>query len=73
MTSLASTTRRRALALWTVLAARLMLAMDLMIIVVALPRIQYDLGFSAAALTWGPITFGVAFGGLLLLGGRLGD
>lgn len=73
MTSLASTTRRRALALWTVLAAQLMLAMDLMIIVVALPRNQYDLGFSAAALTWVPITFGVAFGGLLLLGGRLGD
>jgi MFS family permease len=50
-----------------------MLAMDLMIVVVALPRIQHDLGFSAAALTWVPNAFGVAFGGLLLLGGRLGD
>ncbi|WP_426689968.1 MFS transporter [Rhodanobacter ginsengiterrae] len=65
--------RRRALALWIVLAAQLMLAMDLMIVVVALPRIQQDLGFSSAGLTWVPNAFGVAFGGLLLLGGRLGD
>ena len=36
--------RRRALALWTVLAAQLMLAMDFLIVVVALPRIQTDLG-----------------------------
>jgi EmrB/QacA subfamily drug resistance transporter len=50
-----------------------MLAMDLMIVVVALPRIQHDLSFSAAALTWVPNAFGVTFGGLLLLGGRLGD
>jgi EmrB/QacA subfamily drug resistance transporter len=71
--SIAPTPRRRALALWTVLAAQLMLAMDFLIVVVALPRIQQDLGFSAAALTWVPNAFGVAFGGLLLLGGRLGD
>ncbi|WP_267394172.1 MULTISPECIES: MFS transporter [unclassified Sphingomonas] len=64
---------RRALALWTVLAAQLMLAMDFLIVVVALPRIQADLGFSAAGLTWVPNAFGLAFGGLLLLGGRLGD
>jgi MFS family permease len=71
--SIAPTSRRRALALWTVLAAQLMLAMDFLIVVVALPRIQQDLGFSPAALTWVPNAFGVAFGGLLLLGGRLGD
>lgn len=71
--SVAPSARRRALALWIVLAAQLMLAMDLMIVVVALPRIQQDLGFSPAALTWVPNAFGVAFGGLLLLGGRLGD
>jgi EmrB/QacA subfamily drug resistance transporter len=50
-----------------------MLAMDLMIVVVALPRIQADLGFTAAGLTWVVNAFGIAFGGLLLLGGRLGD
>jgi hypothetical protein len=64
---------RRALALWTVLVAQLILAMDFLIVVVALPRIQQDLGFSPAALTRVPNAFGVAFGGLLLLGGRLGD
>jgi len=50
-----------------------MLAMDFLIVVVALPRIQIDLGFSAAGLTWVPNAFGLAFGGLLLLGARLGD
>lgn len=65
--------RQRAFALWIVLAAQLMLAMDFLIVVVALPRIQLDLGFSPAALTWVPNAFGLAFGGLLLLGGRLGD
>lgn len=68
-----TTSLRRALALWVVLAAQLMLAMDFLIVVVALPRIQHDLGFSPAALTWVPNAFGLAFGGLLLLGGRLGD
>jgi EmrB/QacA subfamily drug resistance transporter len=65
--------RRRALALFTVLAAQLMLAMDLLIVVVALPRIEQDLGFNPASLTWVLNAFGLAFGGLLLLGGRLGD
>jgi EmrB/QacA subfamily drug resistance transporter len=50
-----------------------MLAMDMMIVVVALPQIQRDLGFSSTGLSWVPNAFGVAFGGLLLLGGRLGD
>lgn len=64
---------RRALALFIVLAAQCMFAMDLLIVVVALPRIQQDLGFSPSALTWVLNAFGLAFGGLLLLGGRLGD
>jgi MFS family permease len=50
-----------------------MLAMDFLIVVVALPQIQQDLDFSPAALTWVPNAFGLIFGGLLLLGGRLGD
>jgi EmrB/QacA subfamily drug resistance transporter len=59
--------------LFIVLAAQCMFAMDLLIVVVALPRIQQDLGFDAPALTWVLNAFGLAFGGLLLLGGRLGD
>lgn len=71
--SVASASRRRALALAIVLAAQCMFAMDLLIVVVALPRIQHDLGFNPAALSWVLNAFGLAFGGLLLLGGRLGD
>jgi EmrB/QacA subfamily drug resistance transporter len=71
--SRALTPKRRALALWIVLAAQFMFAVDFLIVVVALPRIQSDLGFSPASLTWVPNAFGIAFGGLLLLGGRLGD
>lgn len=71
--SVAPTAGRRSLALFIVLAAQCMFAMDLLIVVVALPRIQQDLGFDAAALTWVLNAFGLAFGGLLLLGGRLGD
>lgn len=56
-----------------VLAAQFMFAMDLLIVVVALPRIAHDLGFQPAGLTWVLNAFGLAFGGLLLLGGRLGD
>jgi EmrB/QacA subfamily drug resistance transporter len=63
----------RTLALFVVLAAQCMFAMDLLVVVVALPRIQQDLGFTPASLTWVLNAFGLAFGGLLLLGGRLGD
>jgi len=64
---------RRAVALWVILAAQLMLQMDFLIVIVALPRIQQDFGFSGAGLSWVPNAFALAFGGLLLLGGRLGD
>lgn len=73
MGSAAPTSGRRALALLTVLTAQCMFAMDLLIVVVALPRIEQDLGFNPATLTWVLNAFGLAFGGLLLLGGRLGD
>lgn len=45
--SAASTSGHRTLALFTVLASQLMLAMDLLIVVVALPRIEQDLGLMA--------------------------
>lgn len=71
--NVAPASRRRALALAIVLAAQCMFAMDLLIVLVALPRIQHDLGFNPASLSWVLNAFGLAFGGLLLLGGRLGD
>lgn len=64
---------RRSLALLMVLAAQCMFAMDFLIVVVALPHIQQDLGLSQSSLTWVLNGFGLAFGGLLLSGGRLGD
>ncbi len=64
---------RPAMALGTILTAQLMLQMDLLIVIVALPQIQAELGFTPAGLTWVLNAFALAFGGLLLLGGRLGD
>src|SRR6266511_214401 len=47
--------------------------LDLTITNVALPSIQRDLGFSQANLAWVVNAYLIAFGGLLLLAGRLGD
>jgi MFS family permease len=62
---------------WTALAvialAQFMVIMDTSIIGVALPEIQTDLGFSPGDLSWVFNAYVVAFGGLLLLGGRLAD
>lgn len=50
-----------------------MVIMDTSIIGVALPRIQADLGFTQQNLSWVFNAYVIAFGGLLLLGGRLSD
>jgi EmrB/QacA subfamily drug resistance transporter len=63
----------RKTALAVILTVQLMLAMDFLIVIVSLKNIQIDLGFTAADLSWIPNAFALAFGGLLLLGGRLGD
>ncbi|TDC43002.1 MFS transporter [Micromonospora sp. KC213] len=64
---------RRWWALALIAAAQFMVIMDTSIIGVALPRIQEDLGFSQENLSWVFNAYVVAFGGLLLLGGRLSD
>lgn len=53
--------------------AQFMVIMDTSIIGVALPKMQVDLGFSQHNLSWVFNAYVVAFGGLLLLGGRLSD
>jgi EmrB/QacA subfamily drug resistance transporter len=63
----------RWLALLLIAAAQFMVIMDTSIIGVALPQIQKDLGFSQENLSWVFNAYVVAFGGLLLLGGRLSD
>ena len=50
-----------------------MIILDQTIVNVALPAIQADLGFSQAGLAWVINAYLIAFGGLLLLAGRLGD
>ena len=50
-----------------------MIILDATIVNVALPSIQDDLGFSQSSLAWVVNAYLIAFGGLLLLAGRLGD
>jgi EmrB/QacA subfamily drug resistance transporter len=64
---------RRWAALAVIALAQFMVIMDTSIIGVALPEIQSDLGFSPGDLSWVFNAYVVAFGGLLLLGGRLSD
>jgi EmrB/QacA subfamily drug resistance transporter len=65
--------QRRWAALAVIALAQFMIIMDTSIIGVALPEIQADLGFSPENLSWVFNAYVVAFGGLLLLGGRLVD
>jgi EmrB/QacA subfamily drug resistance transporter len=65
--------RTRWYALYTLCAASLMIVLDATIVNVALPSIRDDLGFSESSLAWVVNAYTLTFGGLLLLGGRLGD
>ncbi|MEU0479893.1 MFS transporter [Streptosporangium sp. NPDC006013] len=65
--------RSRWSALAVLSAAALMTILDGSIVTVAMPAIQRDLGFSPAELSWTVNAYLIAFGGLLLLAGRLGD
>jgi EmrB/QacA subfamily drug resistance transporter len=60
-------------ALLVLCAGFLMIILDQTIVNVALPSIQEDLGFSQTSLAWVVNAYLIAFGGLLLLAGRLGD
>jgi EmrB/QacA subfamily drug resistance transporter len=64
---------RLGLALLVIAGCQLMVLMDTTIVTMALPRIQSALGFSATGLLWVVNLYGLIFGGLLLLGGRVGD
>jgi EmrB/QacA subfamily drug resistance transporter len=65
--------RHLGIALAIISAAQLMVVLDGTIVNIALPHIQKDLGFSQADLAWVVNAYTLAFGGLLLLGGRAGD
>jgi EmrB/QacA subfamily drug resistance transporter len=68
-----NTDRRRWLALYVLCAGMLMIVLDATIVNVALPSITKDLHFTQSNLAWVMNAYLIAFGGLLLLAGRLGD
>lgn len=66
-------TRHAGSVLAIIVASYLMIVVDISIVITGLPRIQASLGFSPAQLSWVTNAYTLAFGGLLLLGARLGD
>src|SRR6267143_389767 len=60
-------------ALSLIALAQLMVVLDSAIVNVALPSIQHELHFAAQDLEWVVNAYVIAFGGMLLLGGRTGD
>ena len=66
-------TASRWLALYVLCTGVLMIVLDVTVVNVALPSIQTDLGFSGSGLAWVVNAYLIAFGGLLLLAGRIGD
>ena len=65
--------RTRWIALYVLCVGMLMIVLDATVVNVALPSIQSDLDFSQSSLAWVVNAYLIAFGGLLLLAGRLGD
>lgn len=65
--------RRLGLALVILTGAQLMIVLDATIVNIALPSVQTELNFTPENLSWVVTIYAIAFGGLLLLGGRLGD
>ena len=65
--------RGRGIALLVIASCQLMVVLDITIVNIALPHIQSSLGFSTESLSWVINAYTLTFGGLLLLGGRLGD
>lgn len=61
------------LALAVIALAQLMIVLDVTIVNISLPHVQRALGFSGSGLEWVVNAYALTFGGLLLLGGRLGD
>jgi EmrB/QacA subfamily drug resistance transporter len=62
-----------AMVLAIILGCYLMVVLDASVVITALPDIRTDLGFSPASLSWVQNIYALAFGGLLLLGARMGD
>src|SRR5690242_14576868 len=61
------------IAIFAITGMQLMSTLDGTIVIVALPRLQAELDLSDAAKSWVITAYVLTFGGLLLLGGRVGD
>src|SRR4051812_31166896 len=72
-TAAAPDLRSRWMALFVLCVGVLMIVLDATVVNVALPSIQSDLSFSQSGLAWVVNAYLIAFGGLLLLAGRIGD
>lgn len=56
-----------------ILISYVMIVLDISIVITGLPKIQADLGFTSANLSWVSNAYTLTFGGFLLLGARAGD
>lgn len=65
--------RHPGIALMVIVTVQLMVVLDVTVVNIALPGIQTGLHFSPTGLSWVINAYTLAFGGLLLLGGRAGD
>jgi EmrB/QacA subfamily drug resistance transporter len=68
-----TTSRATTIALAVIVTCQLMFVLDATVVNIALVPIQHSLHFSSAGLSWVIDAYSLAFGGLLLLGGRAGD
>ena len=66
-------TRRRWFALGVIVVAQLLIVLDATVVTIALPTAQQALHISQANRQWVLTAYTIAFGGLLLLGGRIAD
>ena len=65
--------RAKSLVLAMILVGQLMIILDASIVTTALPTIEKTLDFSPSSLSWVQNAYTLTFGGLLLLGARMGD
>ena len=70
---LPASVRHPGIALAVILACHLMVTLDATVVNIAMPSMKESLGFSPTGLSWVFSAYTLAFGGLLLLGGRAGD
>ncbi|WP_054814226.1 MFS transporter [Nocardia arizonensis] len=67
------TQRAFGLAIFVLSGLQLMVVLDGSVVILALPRLQQEMGLSSSGSAWTVTSYGLTFAGLMLLGGRIGD